>query len=70
MTNNLNRKLHNSMTISLNDLITYDRFCFFVQSVLDAVNGSNNALAAGDFSIFNWNIEVNTEIRKEKLQNR
>lgn len=44
---------------------TYDRLCAFVQSVLDAVESGDDALAAGDFSLLDGNVEVNAENRKK-----
>lgn len=40
---------------------TYNRFGSFVECIFNAVNGSHNSLGAGDFAVFDWNIEINTE---------
>jgi hypothetical protein len=43
---------------------TYDRLCAFVQCILDGLQSSNNSLIAGDFTLFDGNVEVNTEKKK------
>jgi hypothetical protein len=41
------------------DSITYDRLGSLFQCVFDAVHGSDDTLGAGNFAIFDWNIEIN-----------
>jgi hypothetical protein len=44
--------------IIFTQIFTYNRLGSLFQSILDAFQGSNDALVAGDFSFFNWNIEI------------
>jgi hypothetical protein len=40
---------------------TYDRLGAFVQSILDTLEGSYDTLVAGDFAVFDGNIEVHSD---------
>lgn len=43
--------------------LTYHRLGTLIQSILDAIESCNDTLVAGDLSLLDWNVEVNTEIK-------